>query len=112
MSANPKAGINTAPRVVTIRKFSLDDKFESLESKLYRKIMATKSYFIDVLRSLKNNTIVNKKQDCNIITEESTTLKNKIKLLGLASKLLKGDVTKRKNSLTHIITQFETQSKL
>ena len=39
-----------------------------------------KSYFIDELPSLKNERITNKEQDCNINTEETFTLKNKIEL--------------------------------
>ena len=95
------AGINTPPRVLTIGNSSLNAKFESLESKLYGEIIAIKSYFTDDLRSLKNETNINKQQVCDINTEETTTLKNKIKLLELENKLLKDDITKNKNSLTH-----------
>ena len=90
------AGINTTPRVLTIGNSSLKAKFESLESKLCGKIIAMKSYFIDELRSLRNETNINKEQDCNINTEETTTLKNKIKLLELENKLLKDDVTNKR----------------
>ena len=45
--------------------------------------MSVKSYFIDELRSLKNETSINKEQGCNINTEETTNLKSKIKLLNL-----------------------------
>ena len=89
------AGINTTPRVLTIRNSSLNAKFESLESKLCGKIIAMKSYFIDELRSLINEATLNKEQNCNISTEETTILKNKIKLLELENKLLKDDVTNR-----------------
>ena len=77
------ARINTIGRVLTIGNSSLSAKFESLESKLFGEIISVKSYFIDELRSLKNETSINKEQDCNINTEETTTLKNKIKLLNL-----------------------------
>ena len=89
------AGINTTPRVLTIRNSSLNAKFEPLESKLCGKIIAMKSYFIDELRSLINEATLNKEQNCNISTEETTILKNKIKLLELENKLLKDDVTNR-----------------
>ena len=42
---------------------------------------------------LKNETNINKEQDCNINTEEATTLKNNVKLLELENKLLKDHVT-------------------
>ena len=83
LPATPMAGINTIGRVLTIGNFSLSAKFESLESKLFGEIISVKSYFIDELRSLKNETSTNKEQGCNINTEETTTLKNKIKLLNL-----------------------------
>ena len=62
-----------------------------------------KSYFIDEFRSLKNETTINKEQDCNINTEETTTLKNKIKLN------LKDDVT---NKQKFIDTVLQHNSKL
>ena len=64
-----------------------------------------KSQFIDEFQLLKNKTIINKEQDCNINTEETTTLKNKIKLLELKNKLLKDEVT-------NITTQFKIRSEL
>ena len=51
-----------------------------------------KSYFIDEIRSLKNEITINKGQDCSINTEETTTLKNKIKLMELENKFLNHDV--------------------
>ena len=39
--------------------------------------IAMKSYFLDKFPSLKNETTINKEQDCNINTEETTTLKQK-----------------------------------
>ena len=36
-----------------------------------------KSYFIDEHCSLKNETTIHKEQDCNVNTEEATTLKIK-----------------------------------
>ena len=83
LPVTPMARINTIGRVLTIGNSSLSAKFESLESKLFGEIISVKSYFIDELRSLKNEISINKEQDCNINTEETTTLKNKIKLLNL-----------------------------
>ena len=67
-----------------------------------------KSYFIDELWPLKNETNISKKQDCNINTKEATTLKNKIKLLELENKLLKGDVT-NKQKLIDTILQYNSK---
>ena len=97
------AGINTTPRVLTIGNFSLNTKFESFESKLCGEIIAMKSCFIDELWSLKNETTTNKEQNCNINIEKTTNLKNKIKLLGLESKLLKDDVTKKQKFIETIL---------
>ena len=91
MPGTPIAGINTTPHVLTAGNSSLNVKFESLESKLYGEIIAIK-YFTDELRSLKNETTISKEQVCDINTEETTTLKNKIKLLELENKLLKDDI--------------------
>ena len=57
--------------------------------------MAMKSCFKDERWSLKNETTLNKKQGCNINTEEKTTLKSKIKLLESENKLSKDDVTNK-----------------
>ena len=102
--ATSMAGINTTPCVLTIGNSSLDPKFESLESKLCGKIIAMKSYFIDGLRSLKNETTINKEQNCNINTEKTTTLKNKTKLLELENKLLKDGVTNKKKVIDTTLT--------
>ena len=61
--------------------------------------MAMKSYFIDDLRSPKNETTINKEQDCNINTEETTSLKNKI----LENRLLKDGVTDKQNFIDKIL---------
>ena len=103
------AGINTTPRVLFTGNSSLNTKFESLESKLNGEIIAIKSYFTDELRSLKNEITINKEQDCDINTEETTTLKNKIKLLELENKLLKDDIT---NKQKFIDTLLQPNSKL
>lgn len=59
----------------TIGNSSLNVKSESLKSKLCGDVMIMKSYFIDELWSLRNEATINKKQDCNINIEETTTLK-------------------------------------
>ena len=111
LPTTPIAGINTTPRVLTTENSSLNVKFESLESKLYGEIIAIKSFFTDELRSLKNDKqrATNKGQDCDINTEETTTLKNKIKLLELENKLLKDDIT---NKQKFIDTLLQHNSKL
>ena len=108
-TATLMARINTTPRVLTTGNSSLNAKFESLESKLYGKIIAIKSYFKDELRSLKNETTINKEQVYDINTEKTTTLKNKKKLLELENKLLKDDIT---NKQKFIDTLLQHDSKL
>ena len=109
LPATPMAGINTTPRVLTKGNSSLNAKFESLESKLHGEIIAIKLYFTDELRSLKNETTINKEQVYNINNEETTILKNKIKLLELENKLLKDDIT---NKQKFIDTLLQHNSKL
>ena len=104
LPATPMVGINTIPCVLTIGNSSLNANFEPLESKLYGEIISRKSYFIDELRSLKNEATINKEQNCDINAEETTTLKNKIKLLELENKLLKEDVT-NKQKFIYILLQ-------
>ena len=94
---------NTTPCVLNTGNSSLNAKFESLESKLYGEIIAIKSYFTDELRSLKNETTINKEQVCDINTEETTTLKNKIKLLELENKLLKDDITNKQKFIDTLL---------
>ena len=60
---------------------------EALETKLCGKIMVMKSYFMDAFRSLIQEAPVTKKRDYN--QDETTALKNKIKLLELENQLLK-----------------------
>ena len=105
MPATPMVGINTTPCVLTTENSSLNAKFESLESKLYGEIVAIKSFFTDELWSLKNDKqrATNKEQDCNINNEETTTLKNKIKLLELENKLLKDDITNKQKFIDTLL---------
>ena len=97
------AGINTAPRVLNIGNSSLNAKFEYLESEQCGEIIEMKLYFIDELRSLKDETTINKKLGCNINIEETTTLKNKIKLLEPENILLKDDVTNKQKFIDTLL---------
>ena len=101
LSSTPMAGINTTPRVLTIGNSSLNDKFESLESKLFGKIMAVKSYFINELRSLTNETTI-----------RNNYPENKIKLLELENKLLKDDVTNKQKFIDTILQHYSKLSLL
>ena len=69
---------------------SLNARLEALETGLYGKIMAMKSYFMDELRSLKQEAPVTKERDHN--QDKTTPLKNRIKLLELENRLLKCEV--------------------
>ena len=53
LPATPIVEANTTPRVLSIGNSSSNAKLEALETKLCGKIMAVKSYFMDGLRSLK-----------------------------------------------------------
>ena len=97
------AEINTTSRVLTIGNSSLNTKLESLESKLCEETIVMKSYFIDELPSLINEATINKEQYCNINTEETTTLKNKIKVLEIENKLLKDDATNKQKFIDTIL---------
>ena len=68
-----------------------------------------KSYFIDELPSLKDEIIISNVQDCNINTENTITVKYKIKLLEPKNKLSKADVT---NKQTLIDTILQHNSKI
>ena len=93
MSATPIVEPNTTPRVLSIGNSSLNAKLEALETKLCGKIMAMKSYFMDELRSLKQEAPVTKKRDYN--KDKTTALKSRIKLLELENQLLKYDVSNK-----------------
>ena len=69
--------------------------------KLCRKIMAMKSYFMDELRSLKQEAPVTKNQDNN--QDDTTALKNRIKLLELENQLLKCDVSNKQKFIDTIL---------
>ena len=87
LPATPIVKPNTTPRVLSTGNSSLNTKLEGLETKLCGKIMAMKSYFMDELRSLKQEPPVTKKR--NYSQDETTALKNRLKLLELENQLLK-----------------------
>ena len=98
MPATPIAEPNTIPHVLSIGNYSLNAKLEALETKFCGKIMPMKPYFMHELRSLKQEAPLTKKRDYN--QDETTALKNRIKLLELEKQLLKDDVSMNKNLLT------------
>ena len=85
------ARINITPCVLTRGNSSLNTKFESLESKLCREITTIKSYFIDKLRPLKNETT---------ITKSGTAISI---LLELKNKFSKDDVTNKQKFIDTIL---------
>ena len=101
----PIANVNTTPRLLSISNSTLNATLESLESKLYGKIIVMKSYFTNELQSLKNETpgSENKYSDNNF--EEKTVLENKIKLLELENKLLKDDISNKQKFIDTILEQ-------
>ena len=72
LPATPLVVINTTPYVLSIGNSSLNAKFESLESKLYGEITAMKSYFIDEIRSLKNETTIKSRGVISILNKQLT----------------------------------------
>ena len=72
----PIANVNTTPRLLSISNSTLNAKLESLESKLYGKIIAMKSYFTNELQSLKNETPGSENKDSDNNFEEKTVLEN------------------------------------
>ena len=107
MPATPIVGPNTTPRVFSIGNSSLNDKLEALETKLCGKIMAMKSYFMNELRSLKQEAPATNNRNYN--QDDTTVLKSRIKLLELENQLLKCDVS---NKQKFIDTILEYNSKL
>ena len=99
--ATPIVEPNTTSRVLSIGNFSLNAKLAALEAKLCGKIMAMKLYFMDELRSLKQEAPVTKKRDYN--QNETTALKNRIKLLELENQLLKYDVSNKQKFIDIIL---------
>ena len=99
--------LNTTLRVLSIGSSSLNARLEALETKLCEKFMAMKSYFMDELRSLKQEAPVTKKWDYN--QDETNALKNTIKLSELENQLLKCDVSNKQKIIDTIL---EHNSKL
>ena len=65
-----------------------------------------KSYFMDELRSLKQESSVTKNRDYN--QDETTALKNRIKLLELENQLLKYDVSNKQKFIDTILEHNST----
>ena len=78
-------------------------RLEALETKLYGKIMAMKSYFMDELCSLKQEAPVTKERDHN--QDKTTPLRNRIKLLELENRLLKCNVFNKQKFIDTILEQ-------
>ena len=76
LPATPFIEPNITPRALAIGNSSSNAKLEALETKLCGKIMVMKSYFMDELRSLKQETPVTKKRDYN--QDETAALKHRI----------------------------------
>ena len=95
--------VNTTPRLLSISNSTLNAKLESLESKLYGKIIAMKSYFTNELQSLNNETPGSENKDSDNNFEEKTVLENKIKLLELENKLLKDDISNKQKFIDTIL---------
>ena len=91
----PIANVNTTPRLLSISNSTLNAKLESLESKLYGKIIAMKSYFTNELQSLKNEAPGSENKDSDNNFGGKTVLENKIKLLELENKLLKDGISNK-----------------
>ena len=96
----PIANVNTTPRLLSISNSTLTAKLESLESKLYGKIIAMKSYFTNELQSLKNETPGSENKDSDNNFEEKTVLE---KLLELEKKLLKDDISNKQKFIDTIL---------
>ena len=101
MPATPIVEPDTTPRAFSMGNSSLNDKLEALETKLCGKIMAMKSYFMNELRSLKQEAPVIKNRNYN--QDNTTVLKSRIKLLELENQLLKCDVSKKQKFIDTIL---------
>ena len=99
----PIANVNTTPRLLSISNSTLNAKLESLESKLYGKIIAMKSYFTNELQSLKNETPGSENKDSDNNFGEKTVVENKIKLLELENKLLKDDISNKQKFIDTVL---------
>ena len=92
---------NTTPSVLSIGISSLNARLEGLETKLCGEIVAIKSYFMDELRSLKQEALVTKKRDYN--QDETSALKNRIKLFEVENQPLKCDASNKQNFIDTLL---------
>ena len=103
----PSTGSNIAPintqRLLSVNSPSLNTKLDSLESKLWGKIMTMKSYFIEELQSLKNNKPTFQMRDFSCNIEEKNAMENNIKLLETENKLLKYDLFNKQKIIDTIL---------
>ena len=102
-SIPPSINRSLPPTPISISNSTLNAKLESLDSKLYGKIIAVKSYFTNELQSLKNETPGSENKDSDNNFEEKTVLENKIKLLELENKLLKDDISNKQKFIDTIL---------
>ena len=92
---------NTTPSVLSIGISSLNARLEGLETKLCGEIVAIKSYFMDELRSLKQEALVTKKRDYN--QDETSALKNRVKLFEVENQPLKCDASNKQNFIDTLL---------
>ena len=104
LPATPVPIANTTPRLFSIDNVALNSKLESLESKLYGKIIAMKQFLMDELQSLlKRETQLSQTMDsCNEF-EDRNILENKIKMLEFENNLLKNDISNKQKFIDTIL---------
>ena len=103
LPTTPPTTANTTPRLFSIDNSTLNSKLESLESKLYGKIVAMKQFFMDELQSLKRETQLSQTMDsCNEF-EDRNILENKIKMLEFENNLLKNDNSNKQKFIDTIL---------
>ena len=103
LPATPVPIANTTPRLFSIDNVALNSKLESLESKLYGKIVAMKQFLMDELQSLKRETQLSQTMDsCNEF-EDRNILENKIKMLEFENNLLKNDISNKQKFIDTIL---------
>ena len=101
LSETPIVEPNTTPSVLSIGISSLNARLEGLETKLCGEIVAIKSYFMDELRSLKQEALVTKKRDYN--QDETSALKNRVKLFEVENQPLKCDASNKQNFIDTLL---------
>ena len=103
LPATPVPIANTTPRLFSIDNVALNSKLESLESKLYGKIVAMKQFLMDELQSLKRETQLSQTIDsCNEF-EDRKILENKIKIIEFENNLLKNDISNKQKFIDTIL---------